>query len=161
MVLLSGLGAGRGAGRGEKGRRRGRAEASFHATRAGARSVRPPPSGALSLNTLSLPRARERCLRGLTTRERLGRRAGLARRAGRRLGSLTQAPCSSSMLHLPEATPPPPPPHFYCFLNFYLFFNRRIMLYRILFFVKPQHESAIGIHMSPPSCLPSLPTPLG
>ena len=33
-----------------------------------------------------------------------------------------------------------------------LFFNWRILLYRILLFsVKYQHESAIGVHMSPPS----------
>ena len=32
------------------------------------------------------------------------------------------------------------------------------MLYRILFSARYQHESAIGIHMSPPSCI-SLPSP--
>ena len=57
-----------------------------------------------------------------------------------------------------------------CFLqlfSFYLFFNWRIMLCRILLFsVKPQHESAIGIYIyslpfEPPSHLLPHPTPLG
>ena len=38
------------------------------------------------------------------------------------------------------------------FFKIYLFFNWRIIAYRILLFsFKPQHESAIGIHKSPPS----------
>ena len=47
---------------------------------------------------------------------------------------------------------------------FNLLSNWRIMLYRILFSVRPQHVSAIGIHISPPieppSHLPPHPTPL-
>ena len=46
-----------------------------------------------------------------------------------------------------------------------LVFNWRIILYRIVLVSSiHQHESAIGVHMSPPSCtshLPAHPTPLG
>lgn len=41
----------------------------------------------------------------------LRRGGGGGGRAGRRLGSLTHAPRSSSLLALPEPPPPPPPPH--------------------------------------------------
>ena len=107
---------------------------------AGARSVRPPPSGALSLNTLSLPRARERCLRGLTTKERLGRRAGLARvptfggeSVAASGGPAARLSHSGSALQLDAPSPRADSStssslrgqnyNSYCFLNFYLFFN--------------------------------------
>ena len=47
----------------------------------------------------------------------------------------------------------------------YLFFLEGKLLYSLLFSVKPQHESAIGINISlrfqAPSYLPPYPTPLG
>ena len=52
-------------------------------------------------------------------------------------------------------------PFFFCKFFFNLFFYWSIIVYRILLFpVKPQHESAIGKHISPPfwTSLPS-PTP--
>ena len=42
----------------------------------------------------------------------------------------------------------------------YLFFTEALLLYRILLFsVKPQHESAIGTHLSPPFYSLQLPCP--
>ena len=117
MVLLRGRG---GSGEGERREGEGggqRLPLTPHA-RALARSGRLLPALARSL---SLPLARARCPRGLTTREGLGLRAGprpgllltegRRRQAGRQLCSLTHAPRSSSLLDLPEPPPPPPPPH--------------------------------------------------
>ena len=73
-------------------------------------SVPPPGSRALPSRPDDEGEAGAACRPGPGS-DLLTEARGWRRRAGRRLGSLPQAPRSSSMLHLPERTLPPPPPH--------------------------------------------------